>query len=581
MSRIASVRATALRCERCSSTRRPAGLAVLLDTGRASTIGPPAARARAARTTRAHSVIVGTAAIVVPQSVRRGFGCLQHSGGAAHARFAGCRCARARDRRRVERHESLRTVFADTAAGPRSGDRRSRRCWPQTDQNRGHRCRRQRRSAELRGTRLRSDCADADQGRAASGFRRRTCSCRRVHHVALTVARWSVGSGPDDRIRGASSGAAPGWDAFRCSTRITACGSVRFSVRRTTPTASPSASARLLAATLDRAAGVASICPQTGRVRRPVVIAVDRSDSRIDADRTCRVARICAQTRCEHVHGVAHRAGRAAASPGSAPTTSRSARRSPVAPTVELSHWSACSSALGVAHAGRRRQAIRRRCSTPCARPIWTRSPMRMCRSNGWSRCSIRPDPAAHHPLFQVMLVACTTRCRRRCSCPNEGRCDEVDPGIAKFDLQFTLDRVAHAPAVTADGIELSAELRDGPVRCGTAQRFGERFVRLLDAGCRARHRAVGDLDILDAQGQLSACPRCTVRDRGACATFRSCSPPRSAVDPGYTRCASVKPRCPTATRPATNQLARVLIGLGVGPETSWHWAFRARSSRC
>ena len=96
------------------------------------------------------------------------------------------------------------------------------------------------------------------------------------------------------------------------------------------------------------------------------------------------------------------------------------------------------------------------------------RSGMRMCRSSGWWRCSIRSGRRRGSPLFQVMLVVpehgavglSSSSDLTACWCRMRG--SELS---AKFDLQLDRWWSRHDDAGAAAGITGVVDVCDGSVR--------------------------------------------------------------------------------------------------------------------
>ncbi|WP_083864874.1 non-ribosomal peptide synthetase [Nocardia brevicatena] len=173
----------------------------------------------------------------------------------------------------------------------------------------------------------------------------------------------------------------------------------------------------------------------------------------------------------------------------------------------------------------------------------------------------------AHHPLFQVML---SVRNEPVGTLELPGlRIDtvETDGGIAKFDLQFTITE-SRTPDREPDGITVAVNYSTDLFDESTAARFGDRLVRLLCAVAANSASAVGDLDLLDP-AELSA----LVPVRGA-------RPDRPVTLPEVFAAAAAVDRKAVALRAGdteitydaldrwSNKLARLLIGIGVGPES-------------
>ncbi|MGQ4599010.1 amino acid adenylation domain-containing protein [Nocardia sp. R6R-6] len=173
----------------------------------------------------------------------------------------------------------------------------------------------------------------------------------------------------------------------------------------------------------------------------------------------------------------------------------------------------------------------------------------------------------AHHPMFQVML-----------SVRNEpvGGLDlprlhieptDLDTGVAKFDLQFTLTE-AHTAHRDPAGITVAVNYATDLFDESTAQRLGIRLARLLAAVAANPTTAVGDLELLDPVEWSGLAP------------VRGAKPDRPVTFPEVFEHAANVDRAAVAlvaegvevTYDAldrwTNRLARVLLRRGVGPET-------------
>ncbi|MRH90134.1 amino acid adenylation domain-containing protein [Nocardia sp. SYP-A9097] len=173
----------------------------------------------------------------------------------------------------------------------------------------------------------------------------------------------------------------------------------------------------------------------------------------------------------------------------------------------------------------------------------------------------------AHHPLFQVMLSVQNQPVRVLELPGLRIENDDADPGIAKFDLQFTLTE-SWTPGREPDGITVSVNYAADLFDDITAQRLADRFVRMLGAAAANPATAVGDLELLDSGEWAALAPVC-----GA-------EPARPITFPEVFEAAANLNRQAIAVRAAgtqisydaldrwTNRLARVLIGYGVGPET-------------
>ncbi|MBF6170990.1 non-ribosomal peptide synthetase [Nocardia blacklockiae] len=172
----------------------------------------------------------------------------------------------------------------------------------------------------------------------------------------------------------------------------------------------------------------------------------------------------------------------------------------------------------------------------------------------------------AHNPLFQVMLSVHSAPPVRLRLPGVEIDAEQPDFGIAKFDLQFTA-----AEAFTGDGrpdgIDLTVTYATDLFDAETAAALADRFTRLLDAVVAAPAAAVGDLAVLSDDETRALTPvhrpsdiaPATLAELFGAAVARH--PVGAAVryrseQLGYARLDRI-----------TNQLARVLIGRGIGPE--------------
>ncbi|NNH69215.1 amino acid adenylation domain-containing protein [Nocardia uniformis] len=173
----------------------------------------------------------------------------------------------------------------------------------------------------------------------------------------------------------------------------------------------------------------------------------------------------------------------------------------------------------------------------------------------------------AHHPMFQVMLSV-QNQPLRVLELPGlRIEADDADPGIAKFDLQFTLTEAWTAQR-EPDGITVNVNYAEDLFDADTATRLAQRFVRLLTAAAANPATAVGDLELLESD------------EWSALAPVRGIEPGRPITFPQVFEAAAAIDRQAVAVRAAgtqisydaldrwTNRLARVLITQGVGPET-------------
>ncbi|MEU4315654.1 amino acid adenylation domain-containing protein [Nocardia sp. NPDC024068] len=173
----------------------------------------------------------------------------------------------------------------------------------------------------------------------------------------------------------------------------------------------------------------------------------------------------------------------------------------------------------------------------------------------------------AHHPLFQIMLSVHDEPVRALDLPGLSIEALDIDPGIAKFDLQFTLTE-CHTGDRKPGGITLSvnyaADLFDEP----SAARLGRRLIRLLGAIVADPSVPVGDLELLEPS------------EWSALAPLRRSDPDNPVTLPEVFGAAAAVDRQAVALAAAgvevtydaldrwSNRLARVLMAHGVGPET-------------
>ncbi|WP_084497270.1 non-ribosomal peptide synthetase [Nocardia amamiensis] len=173
----------------------------------------------------------------------------------------------------------------------------------------------------------------------------------------------------------------------------------------------------------------------------------------------------------------------------------------------------------------------------------------------------------AHHPMFQVMLsvrnepVGGVDLPRLRIEAA------DLDTGVAKFDLQFTLTETQtehRDPAGITVAVNYATDLFD----VSTAQRLGKRLTRLLAAIAANPTTAVGDLELLDPAEWSGLAPvRGAKPDRPV--TFPEVFEQAADVDRAAVALVSDGTEVTYGALDRwTNRLARVLIRRGVGPET-------------
>ncbi|KAA8886071.1 amino acid adenylation domain-containing protein [Nocardia colli] len=173
----------------------------------------------------------------------------------------------------------------------------------------------------------------------------------------------------------------------------------------------------------------------------------------------------------------------------------------------------------------------------------------------------------AHHPMFQVMLSVQNQPVRGLDLPDLRIEAADVDTGIAKFDLQFTLTE-SQTPERDPAGITLSVNYASDLFDEQTALLLGTRLVRLLTAVATNPTTAVGDLELLDPAEWSGLAP---VRGAEADRPVAFAEVFEAAVNVDR-KAIALRTHDTQVSYDAldrwTNRLARVLIGRGVGPET-------------
>ena len=173
----------------------------------------------------------------------------------------------------------------------------------------------------------------------------------------------------------------------------------------------------------------------------------------------------------------------------------------------------------------------------------------------------------AHHPLFQVAFALQNNPVPRP---DHPGIHVEVLPvttDIARFDLYISLSQGA-----STDGGEMlgSIEYASDLFERDTVERFADRYLRVLESMVRTPHERVGDIDLLDRSERdllLDSWrgPAAPAPDRTVSAMFAE----RVAATPDAPALTCADARWTYLTLDArANRLARLLVGLGVGPES-------------
>ncbi|MFR9749971.1 amino acid adenylation domain-containing protein [Nocardia sp. 004] len=173
----------------------------------------------------------------------------------------------------------------------------------------------------------------------------------------------------------------------------------------------------------------------------------------------------------------------------------------------------------------------------------------------------------AHHPMFQVMLSV-RNQPLGGLDLP-ELRIETVDmdTGVAKFDLQFTVTEAQTAqrdPAGISIAVNYAMDLFDK----STARRLGKQLTRLLTSIAASPTTAVGDLELLDPAEWSGLAPvRGAEPDHPV--SFPQVFEQAANIDRGAIALVSGGTELTyDALERRTNQLARLLITRGIGPET-------------
>ncbi|MBF6170939.1 non-ribosomal peptide synthetase [Nocardia blacklockiae] len=170
----------------------------------------------------------------------------------------------------------------------------------------------------------------------------------------------------------------------------------------------------------------------------------------------------------------------------------------------------------------------------------------------------------AHHPLFQVGL-SLNNLAQAQLRLPGlDIVSEDVDPGSAKMDLQFTVTQSwvgDHRPGDVEVCLTYATDLFDAE----TAQSLARRLLRILETVVARPRVAVGDIDLLSAEEHAALVPAADGAPADPLtlpALFAS-----SAADANHSalQCGSVRLSYRELDRQA-NRLARALIARGLGP---------------
>ncbi|WP_280363071.1 non-ribosomal peptide synthase/polyketide synthase [Nocardia wallacei] len=172
----------------------------------------------------------------------------------------------------------------------------------------------------------------------------------------------------------------------------------------------------------------------------------------------------------------------------------------------------------------------------------------------------------AHNPLFQVMLSVHSSAPAQPHLPGVEITAETPEFDVAKFDLQFTLAE-AFGTDGRPDGIELTVTYATDLFDPATADGIAARLARLLDAAVGDPARPIGDLEVLSEREASALAPVRRPSDT-APATLTDLFAAAVAINPigAAIRYRSEQLSYARLDR-ITNQLARVLISRGAGPE--------------
>ncbi|MBB5916260.1 amino acid adenylation domain-containing protein [Nocardia transvalensis] len=170
----------------------------------------------------------------------------------------------------------------------------------------------------------------------------------------------------------------------------------------------------------------------------------------------------------------------------------------------------------------------------------------------------------AHHPLFQVGL-SLNNLASAPLRLPGlDIVSEDVDPGIAKMDLQFTVTQ-SWGDDREPGAVDVCLTYATDLYEADTADALAQRFTRILAAVSRTPDTAVGDIDLLTAEERDALVPARTA-PAAAPRTLPSLFASAAAnADRVAVHCGSVQLTYRDLDRRA-NRLARALIARGLGP---------------
>ncbi|MCS0603343.1 amino acid adenylation domain-containing protein, partial [Streptomyces sp. LP11] len=170
----------------------------------------------------------------------------------------------------------------------------------------------------------------------------------------------------------------------------------------------------------------------------------------------------------------------------------------------------------------------------------------------------------ARHPLFQTMVSHSTVTQDVRRLFGRDTRVDRIDPGTTKFDLDFTFSDTAHADDLDLE-VFFAADLFDRP----TVERLTDRLLRLLAQAVTDPALPLSGYALLDdTERERLAEWNATARPVPV-GTVAELLTQRAAHTPGATAVVCGAQRLSfTGLDDRVERLARVLAAEGVGPDT-------------
>ncbi|MGX1778639.1 amino acid adenylation domain-containing protein [Nocardia brasiliensis] len=174
---------------------------------------------------------------------------------------------------------------------------------------------------------------------------------------------------------------------------------------------------------------------------------------------------------------------------------------------------------------------------------------------------------STHHPLFQVMLSLHDFAPEPATLRGLDVSPVELDAGVAKFDLQFTVSE-SYTSGRVPTGMNISVNYAQDLFDEATATQIGDRFARVLVAAAESPATAIGDIELLDSQ-EFAALAPVRGANSDVARSFSALFAAAVAVAPDGI---ALRFRGQDVTYRAldrrSNQLARILIHHGVGAET-------------